>query len=333
MSALTQSRPWSHIECERVEKCALCGSKGDLLYRSVEDGLFGVEGTWEIRRCSDQGCGLIWLDPMPLKSELWKAYSNYYTHRDGPEGDASRNRFRRLAYRIYESTLILTPIARERRELKYMYLEHAKPGRLLEVGCGDGTRLALFHDAGWTVEGVEVDEKAVTIASSKQCATVRHGELQDLHYPVDRFDAVIMNHVLEHVHEPQTLVAECFRVLRPGGTFIAVTPNAESFGHRTFRSSWRGLEPPRHLHVFNARNLLHLVQKIPATHREVWTTAANAELICGWSLRIMREQQKIEGLLSRVPRMVAIAALQYAAACSHLLHRHSGEECVLRLVK
>jgi 2-polyprenyl-3-methyl-5-hydroxy-6-metoxy-1,4-benzoquinol methylase len=331
MSALAQSRPWSHIECEPAENCALCGSKGDFLYRGIKDHLFGVEGRWNIRRCSDDGCGLIWIDPIPLKSELWKAYSNYYTHQDEAAEYPSGIGFKYWAYKFYESTIALTPIARHRRELQYMFLERAKPGRLLEVGCGDGSRLALFREAGWAVEGVEVDEEAARLASSKHRVTVRHGELSDLHYRGDSFDAVIMNHVLEHVHEPRSLVAECFRLLRPGGTFVAVTPNADSFGQSHFQQYWIGLDPPRHLHVFNPRNLLCLVQPIPAAHKDVWTSAANAELICGWSLRTLREQKK--SFLPRVPRMFAIAALQYAAGCSRVFNRNSGEECVLRLVK
>jgi hypothetical protein len=48
--------------------------------------------------------------------------------------------------------------------------------------------------------------------------------------------------------------------LRPGGRFIAATPNAESLAHRKFGHAWRGLEPPRHLHVFTPASILSLAR-------------------------------------------------------------------------
>ena len=334
MSALIQRRPFSsEMACEPAERCALCGGKGLLLHSGLKDYLFGFEGSWNIRECPDEKCGLFWIDPIPMKSELWKAYVSYYTHADGTSRKTSRNRFRRSAYGLYDFTVALTPLARQRRELKYMFLNSAKPGRLLEIGCGDGSRLALFRDAGWTVEGVEVDAEAAKCASDKHRISVRHGELQTLRYSSDHFDAVIMNHVLEHVHDPLALLTECFRLLRPGGSLVSVTPNSNSFGYSQFKQYWIGLDPPRHLHVFNSRNLLRLVENIPATRREVWTSAANAELICGWSLRTWDEQHNEKRLLTRIPRMIAVATLQYAASLRYFIDRSSGEECILRLVK
>lgn len=331
MSAIAQPRTSSsNMVCEPAESCVLCGSKGVLLHTGLKDNLFGVEGTWNTRKCLDENCGLLWIDPRPVQSELWKAYSNYYTHPDGESQKISRDRFRRWVYSLYDFTVALTPVARQRRELKYMFLNSATPGRLLEIGCGDGSRLAAFRDAGWTVEGVEVDAEAANIASKTHKIPVRFGELHSLRYPGGHFDAVVMNHVIEHVYDPLELLTECFRLLRPGGTLVSVTPNSNSFGYSRFKQYWIGLDPPRHLQVFNSHNLLRLVANIPATQREAWTSAANAELICGWSLRTLRDQQKDK---QYIPRMIAVAMLQYAATFRRFVDRDSGEECILRLVK
>ena len=334
MNALAQSGPsYSKMACEPAERCALCGGKGVLLHSGLKDYLFGFEGSWNIRECVEEKCGLFWIDPIPVQSELWKVYRNYYTHPGGTPQKVSRNRFRRWAYSLYDFTVGLTPIARQRRELKYMFLDSGKPGRLLEIGCGDGSRLALFRDAGWAVEGVEVDAEAAKFASERHRIPVRHGELHSLRYTDGHFDAVIMNHVLEHVYDPIALLTECFRLVRSGGSIISVTPNSNSFGYSQFKQYWIGLDPPRHLHVFNSQNLLRLVENIPARRREVWTSAANAELICGWSLRTWDEQQNQKRFLTRLPRMISVAILQYAAAFRHFVDRSSGEECILRLVK
>ena len=68
----------------------------------------------------------------------------------------------------------------------------------------------------------------------------------------------MMNNVLEHVHNPVEIVTECRRVLAPGGRLVAVTPNMAAYGHDVMGQDWRGLEIPRHLHVFTAPALINL---------------------------------------------------------------------------
>jgi len=67
-----------------------------------------------------------------------------------------------------------------------------------------------------------------------------------------------MVHSLEHVHDPLKLIKECLRLLKPGGRFVAITPNAASWAHKIYGCAWRGLEPPRHLHIFTANSLHHI---------------------------------------------------------------------------
>src|SRR5438067_13139735 len=61
-------------------QCFLCQSEGRPLHTNLRDRLFGAPGRWTFTQCLNPACGLVWLDPMPLESELWKAYHTYYTH-------------------------------------------------------------------------------------------------------------------------------------------------------------------------------------------------------------------------------------------------------------
>ena len=70
------------IQTEPRLHCYLCGTAGDPLYQGLRDRLYAVPGEWSLRRCRNTACGLVWLDPMPLPSEIWKAYTQYYTHGD-----------------------------------------------------------------------------------------------------------------------------------------------------------------------------------------------------------------------------------------------------------
>jgi predicted SAM-dependent methyltransferase len=44
-------------------------------------------------------------------------------------------------------------------------------------------------------------------------------------------------------------------VLKPGGTLVVTTPNADSLCHKLFKDAWLDLDPPRHLYVFSARSI------------------------------------------------------------------------------
>jgi hypothetical protein len=72
------------IEVQSVTTCYLCGAEGHILYGNLRDRLFGAPGEWNLKKCPDAKCGLIWLDPMPVEADLHKVYENYYTHYASP---------------------------------------------------------------------------------------------------------------------------------------------------------------------------------------------------------------------------------------------------------
>src|SRR5262245_13713942 len=73
--------------------CLLCGRPGQALYQGLDDLPWGVPGCFGFRQCPDPDCRLIWMDPAPIKEDLFKAYAVYFTHARPPEG----GRLRRVA--------------------------------------------------------------------------------------------------------------------------------------------------------------------------------------------------------------------------------------------
>ena len=129
------------------------------------------------------------------------------------------------------------------------------PGaRLLDIGCGNGVFLWQMRTLGWEVCGIEPDPKAVALA----CAAgfdVRHGHLSEQSLPDSHFDAVVLNHVIEHLHDPMDTLRRIWKLLKPNGQISIATPNFASNGHRYFGADWFALMPPTHLVLFTEKSL------------------------------------------------------------------------------
>ena len=80
----------------------------------------------------------------------------------------------------------------------------------------------------------------------------------DLHEPkLDgrRFEAVTLSHSLEHMARPVDALRRCRELLTPGGVLGVAVPNWRSFAHRVLGSRWYGLDPPRHLVMYDRTTL------------------------------------------------------------------------------
>jgi len=99
---------------------------------------------------------------------------------------------------------------------------------ILDLGCGDGGNLIFFARRGFTVSGLDYAPTALRLArewlarEGLEC-DLRHGDMQDLPWSQDSFDAVISVRVINHntAAGVEATIAEVARVLRPGGYFFA----------------------------------------------------------------------------------------------------------------
>jgi len=104
------------------------------------------------------------------------------------------------------------------------------PSRILEIGCGDGALLGLLHRRlGLAVDGVDTNEQGLDFAREmfvkhKLNGNFKYVESYDTGYGSDCFDLVVCSDVIEHVEDPQTMLQEIHRVLKPGGRLIISTP-------------------------------------------------------------------------------------------------------------
>ncbi len=144
-------------------------------------------------------------------------------------------------------------------------------GRLLEIGCGEGWFLKAADEAGYAVRGLDFSDDGLKRFHPELEDRAEFGDAFDiLDRMIDQgaaFDACVMEHVLEHVLDPEALLARLPRLLTPKGVVAITVPNdfsplqlaALAEGHID-RDFW--VAPPQHLNYFDARTLPRLLERM-----------------------------------------------------------------------
>ena len=136
---------------------------------------------------------------------------------------------------------------------------------MLEAGCGEGYGADLLADVARHVIGLDYDESAVAHVKARYPRVeMRHGNLAELPLPDGAVDVVVNFQVIEHLWDQPQFVAECLRVLRPGGVLMMSTPNRITFspGRDTPIN-------PFHTRELNAAELTELLHPTPVSAVDV----------------------------------------------------------------
>lgn len=176
-------------------------------------------------------------------------------------------------------------------------------GRLLDVGCWDGTLLAVACERGWAVEGIEPSRWAAAQARAR--GLVVHATDLDHAPVVGPFDAVCACDVLEHLVDPAAAADRLRGLLRPGGVLYVTVPDAGSVVARLLGHRWWSVLPT-HLHYFTRRSLRTLLARHGftvhrmATHPKVFTVGYYAG-------RLERFLPAVGGLVAQAVALSGVA--------------------------
>ena len=329
--------------------CPICNTCSDLLYARQEDIYFKVPGLWSLFQCSWRECRHVFLWPQPSAAEIDSYYACYHTHADVSASSPGfthstiesiysnyyqqKQNLRPLStkyIKLVSNMLRFYPPRRIEAELSHFHLK--SPGhhcnQLLEVGCGSGHNLERLQRLGWFSTGTEIDPVAIQACKQKGLNVISEGESSSL--PTNAFDVIIMSHVIEHLPNPSLRLKALYKLLKPNGTLIILTPNIQSIGHCLFRSLWRGLETPRHLHVFSSKSLSRIVTTSGFLVQECRTTSRGAGILLE-SIRVASANLRISRPM--LVRRMVIESSYILAYLLWIFQPTRGEEIFCTAVK
>jgi SAM-dependent methyltransferase len=116
----------------------------------------------------------------------------------------------------------------KRMELLEALLPDLAGLRLLDAGCGGGEYVRALVARGADTYGIECTEDKLECARSLPASLARRiscGDIQRTEFDSGRFDAVLLNEVLEHVPDDTAALREMHRLLRPDGSLVVFSPN------------------------------------------------------------------------------------------------------------
>jgi SAM-dependent methyltransferase len=152
-----------------------------------------------------------------------------------------------------------------RKQMNLMLDAMAKPGNVIDAGCGDGGQLAGLTP-GFVPFGVEVSSELAKAANERFSAMggacVNAPTLEGLKsFPDHSFTAATLRSYLEHEMNPLLVLREIYRVLQPGGMAIVKVPNYGSLNRMVMGEKWCGFRYPDHLNYFTPKTLRKMARK------------------------------------------------------------------------
>jgi len=192
-------------------------------------------------------------------------------------------------------------------------VERLGPGRVLDVGCGEGFESQKLAGDGRVVVGADYAPDALGLALKRLADAVRFvaADATALALGTGTFDWACSSHLIEHFLDPTAHVSELARVLRPQGTAFVLTPNAPA-----------DFENPFHLRLFDPGQLAAVLRR---HFHEVWVGGLDGSdrVKADFAQRRAKAARLLRldvfGLRHRLPRSWYVAAYSRALPIAYRL--------------
>jgi 2-polyprenyl-3-methyl-5-hydroxy-6-metoxy-1,4-benzoquinol methylase len=212
------------------------------MFAVVEDRLRYAAGAWDFLCCSH--CKSAVLSPFPTAETAASFYPSVYCFERKAHGNIVRRLLNGLEYHIFFRPYYR---AQARHALRHSGI---RCGRALDLGCGKGHLMLALSERGFQVHGIDFHPEAIDEAGNRpgfQTVRANVACVADV-FDANSFDIITAFHLFEHVVCVNSLLSDCYKLLKPGGWLIAAVPLVDSFQARLFKSHWLAVtEAPRHV--------------------------------------------------------------------------------------
>ncbi|MBI5555461.1 MAG: methyltransferase domain-containing protein [Elusimicrobia bacterium] len=240
--------------------CPVCGGADSRHLFRDRNRRDNIDCSGAYVQCAE--CSLVYLQERPSWEEIIGFYSSADKDHTGNAGRSKAKELRRQA---------AVPVSGWKRLWrKVRFRPHSWPlervpkgaKKLLDLGCGNGSKLFEFAERDYEVWGVDVGKDAVRLCQELlPQGHFMHGELQETGLPDKHFDYIRLDNVLEHVPNLKEVIKECRRLLKSGGQLMVYVPHGKSLSLRLLKgdsiSSWI----PFHLQLFTRTSLRRLLRE------------------------------------------------------------------------
>ena len=223
--------------------CAVCGAKSSTPALSANDPDGLSSQPFSIVRCVS--CGLLRVDPRPSAVEIGRYYLPAYYDKPGEDSGG----LGRLIARFFMSERVAKASGNQ------------SAGRVLDIGCGEGTFLAAMARRGWEAWGVEVSSDGAERAAARPGLKIFAKPLEECGLQPKSFDLITLWHSIEHVPDPEALLRRVATLVKDDGRIFLAFPSPRSWDLRLFGARWFHLDPPRHLYYFSPDTMSRLLEK------------------------------------------------------------------------
>jgi SAM-dependent methyltransferase len=199
---------------------------------------------------------------------------------------------------------------------------------VLEVGCGTGHWLHVLRHRAAQIVGVdrsiEMLRRARTAATT---ALLVHATAEQLPLPERRFDRVLCVNALHHFPDPAGFMAECRRVLRPGGSLLTI-----GLDPHNGRDQWWIYDYFPEARIADLRRYLP-TERIRDMLSEAGFTGARSEVVQHWPAQLAYDEALAAGLLDRssTSQLMVISDADYEVGCRRLAAERPTLRSDLRL--
>jgi 2-polyprenyl-3-methyl-5-hydroxy-6-metoxy-1,4-benzoquinol methylase len=186
-------------------------------------------------------CGLIQNYPRLTEEE----YQKFYTSDD---------------YRyLYESSVSVKSFKERYTDNNHIFdeldpiLKESGLTTILELGCGGGWNLIPFHRNGYDVSGIDYSPMLTELGSRTYGLNVKQGSIKSLSNASDKYDVIIINHVVEHFTDFYGLMGLITKRLNKGGVIYIGVPNMDNCAIGQLQNA--------HTYYFTPRTFLYFMEK------------------------------------------------------------------------